>query len=61
MGSKLSLVEFVEQFGGRPKTAWADTLPDEIQNLYFTEGRCTEIALRDVTEPDAELDYERTV
>ena len=31
MASKLSLVEFVEQHGGRPKTAWADTLPEEIR------------------------------
>jgi len=31
MASKLGLAEFVEQHGGRPKTAWADTLPEKIR------------------------------
>jgi hypothetical protein len=35
MGSKLSLVEYVDQFGGRPKTAWADKLPEEIRREIF--------------------------
>jgi len=31
MDSKLGLTEYVEQYGGRPKTAWVGTLPEEIQ------------------------------
>ena len=34
----MSLEDFVEQYGGRPTTAWADaTLPDDIkQQIYDT-------------------------
>ena len=37
MASKLGLTEYVAQYGGRPKTAWADTaLPDEIKQEILT-------------------------
>ncbi len=37
MASKLGLAEFVEQHGGRPKTAWADTaLPEEVKQEIFS-------------------------
>ena len=36
MASKLGLAEYVEQHGGRPKSAWADTaLPDDIKKEIF--------------------------
>ena len=38
MASKLGLAEYVEQHGGRPKTAWADTaLPEEVKEEIFNQ------------------------
>ena len=31
MDSDLGLVEFVEKHGGRPKTAWGDSLPENLR------------------------------
>ena len=36
MASKLGLTEYVEQYGGRPKTAWVGTLPEEIQQKVLS-------------------------
>lgn len=35
MDSDLGLLEFVEKYGGRPKTAWADTLPEEVREVIL--------------------------
>jgi hypothetical protein len=38
MASKLGLAEYVEQHGGRPKHAWAETsLPAEIKEEIFNQ------------------------